>query len=1376
MVIKTRILFLFLVLFHYNNSIECPEGEQKCAVGICAESSAKCPSDLTCPKDYFKINLYTCSQSEDFRVPSKCLTDQECWDGTCQIDTRNKCPTMPSCPSENNIRCPDNSCVKEVKECPNVFSCPSFIPIRCPNGDCRKSLEDCPSLTRCPNKFSVLCNDGSCKMFSDSCDLAAKETQCIDQSMTRCPDGTCTTAKFLCPTPTTCPPGYIKCWNGVCSLEGKCDEPETGQSDTCYDKDSIVCSYDYSCKKELSFCPTGIICPVDKPVRCWDNSCKESIKSCPEYQNCPVGTKSCPDGSCSVTQTCGTHITCANDAPFKCYDNTCRKNPEDCPTPPNCPSEAPILCWDGRCLADRGDCLSPSKCDASVPVKCPDFICHSSSSECKEITDCPNTFSKCSNGDCRLKLADCEEEKCPLSYPVKCSNGMCVSDESHCEKENGCPFNKPYKCEDGLCVKDENSCPSSSEIICESDSRLCPDGSCLPISTTCPEANGCPTDTPRKCADGSCIDPKKGTCPIPSCPSETPIRCTDGTCVTTSSNCPNTIKTTTSEGLILCADGTEAYTFEECKPLLYCSSNQERCGDGSCRESIESCPKANTCPDNKVRCSNGSCATSKEKCYNLSGCPQENGNKCPGSGLCVSNMEDCTTYDEQFASSNGCPRTTPFKCSNGKCVTLSTDCVNENGCPSDKPIQCADGLCESSTRGCRSHPFECNVEKGYVQCTNGEANCAPGYDQCYNSFNCKVETPFRCLSGECKRYPTKYSSDDNNGCEIGIECPEYKPYLCADGECVEKSSFCKSVNSCPSDKPHRCFDRTCAASLEECNTTGKKCPSKTPILCQNSNCVANIFDCSETLCPSWKPFKCANGLCKATPRECLEVTLADGKIKYQSVCNSNEVVCNDGSCRLNIEDCPLFSGCSSASSPYKCPDGTCAEKQSDCAISEEIKCENEGEILCEDGICRKTCPDYQGCPFSKPLMCSTGKCVKTISECVGEGNCDNVDRPFRCIDGSCASSINNCPSPKRGFGTSNIKLSVYPEYDLATDIVVGENNLVIGSIYVPSDSLTKDGKSSSGQIQIKSIPRNKVQETYSIYNETRTEDLIKVFPYADPEAKNTLEYEYTVLSSVVSVNVEDDSYSFKRNILLTLVYDFPYKHETLQSNYTGIGTGNNQDFMLLDPLEDVCLAKLEDKEWKCVNISSKTESLDNFQLQGAINTTGVYAVILSLRINTTPLSIEYNFLIENLTVLSIAAAAALFIIGICIYVFIRIYRYRGKYKETRDKFKNVELEMNSMQDSSTEIIGQTIGDTKEGVVFTDNPAFKLVRDEQKTKRTIQLEKMHDNYTKRLKTLERNNEKLKLSLENVKTEYERLNKYKETLVKGDKIDIVLKSDM
>ena len=1399
MVIKQGIILLLLFCIGTISSSTCPSTAPiKCSTGICVDSTSKCPIDISCPDDYFRINLYTCSKSEDFRVPSKCETDSECWDGTCQDDPSSKCPTMNTCPSSYNVRCPDNSCVSSIEECPNIFSCPSFIPIRCPNGDCRKSLDDCPSLLQCPNSFSILCNDGSCRMISDNCVKASEETQCIDNTMTRCPDGTCTTAKFLCPTPTTCPSGYVKCWDGNCAKDqSKCKSPESGQSSTC-PSDKIVCPFDFSCATEISLCPTGIICPVDRPVRCWDMSCKESISSCPPYQECPAGTIACPDGSCSVESSCGTHITCSTDAPFKCYDNTCRKNPEDCPTQPNCPSEAPILCWDGRCLANREDCISPKKCSGNTLVKCPDFICKNSIEECKEITECPNTFSRCSNGDCRLKLADCEESQCPLTFPVKCDNGMCVSDESHCEKENGCPFNKPNKCKDGSCVADTTTCPNFSESDCPVDTHLCEDGSCLPKGTTCPEANGCPVDTPRKCADGTCIDPKKATCPIPTCPSDTPIRCLDGTCATTTSNCPNTIKTTTSEGLVHCADGVEAYTFEECKPLLSCSANQVRCNDGTCREDSEYCPKANTCPDNKIRCSNGSCATTQNECYNLSGCPKSTPNKCPSSGLCVANMEECNEYEEQFPGANGCPRSAKIKCSNGKCVSNLENCVNENGCTSDKPILCPDGKCDVSQRACRKHSATCADD--YVQCPDDNVPCAKSFDQCFNSFNCKIESPFRCLSGECKRYPLQRNSADTNGCEIGIECPEYKPYLCADGECVEKSTFCKSLTECPSDKPYRCFDRTCVASSEECSSSGKKCPAKTPILCPNANCVSNLFDCSETLCPTWKPYKCANGQCKTTPRECLEQIQKDDSVLYLSVCNENEVTCNDGTCRLSLDECPMFSGCASSSEPFKCPNGlcvasedkcvdlttkcddeekpfkcpktgVCVEKEEQCEAT-EVKCE-EGLTLCEDAICRKECPSYNGCPFSKPLMCSTGKCVTSISECVGEGNCVDVDKPFRCIDGSCASSISNCPSPKRGFGTTNIKISVYPEYDLTSDIIIGENNLVIGSIYVPSDTLSKEGKSISGTIKVKSVLRSDVQETYSTYNETRTEDLLKVFPYADPESNYTLEYEYTVLSSAVSISLDDAAISFKKNILLTLAYDFPGKHESLQVNETEALNATTKDFMSLSPLEDVCLAKLEGKLWKCVGGLTKTESLDNYQLQGALNTTGIYAVILNLRINTTPLNIEYNFLIEHLTTISILTVIVLIIIGICIYVFMRIYRYRGKYKDTSNKFKNVEMEMNSMQDSSTDIIGQTIGDTKEGVVFTDNPAFKLVRDEQKSKRTIQLEKMHDNYTKRLRTLERNNQTLKASLDNIKAEYDRLIKYKETLGKGDKVDIVIK---
>ena len=91
-----------------------------------------------------------------------------------------------------------------------------------------------------------------------------------------------------------------------------------------------------------------------------------------------------------------------------------------------------------------------------------------------------------------------------------------------------------------------------------------------------------------------------------------------------------------------------------------------------------------------------------------------------------------------------------------------------------------------------------------------------------------------------------------------------------------------------------------------------------------------------------------------------------------------------------------------------------------------------------------------------------------------------------------------------------------------------------------------------------------------------------------------------------------------------------------------------------------------------------------------------------------------------------------------------------------------------MQTSSSFIPGQTIGDVKAGLVFTDNPAYKMISDTEKSKRTIQLESLHEKYTKRLRTLERNNTRLKESLDSIKGEYDRLYQYKQSLmqVKGN----------
>ena len=94
-----------------------------------------------------------------------------------------------------------------------------------------------------------------------------------------------------------------------------------------------------------------------------------------------------------------------------------------------------------------------------------------------------------------------------------------------------------------------------------------------------------------------------------------------------------------------------------------------------------------------------------------------------------------------------------------------------------------------------------------------------------------------------------------------------------------------------------------------------------------------------------------------------------------------------------------------------------------------------------------------------------------------------------------------------------------------------------------------------------------------------------------------------------------------------------------------------------------------------------------------------------------------------------------------------------------------------MQDKSIEgRQGQTLADMKEGIIYTDNVAFKSEIDSEARKKNTQLEKMFDGYTKKLRLLERNNALLKGQFESMKNEYNRLLEYKDTLKEGDKVKI------
>jgi len=185
------------------------------------------------------------------------------------------------------------------------------------------------------------------------------------------------------------------------------------------------------------------------------------------------------------------------------------------------------------------------------------------------------------------------------------------------------------------------------------------------------------------------------------------------------------------------------------------------------------------------------------------------------------------------------------------------------------------------------------------------------------------------------------------------------------------------------------------------------------------------------------------------------------------------------------------------------------------------------------------------------------------------------------------------------------------------------------------------------------------------------------------------------------------------------------------------------------------------------NVEAKT----NLQLIGELNEEGIYAVVLELERNNNKLYINDNWFISHLKLLTIIFLVLLLLIGLAIYIFSRIYRYRMKYKDTKEVYKGFELELSDLQDKSvTGRQGQTYGDVKEGIIYTDNIAFKSQVDNEARKKNTQLEKIFDAYTKKLRLLERNNALLKGQYDSIKNEYTRLNNYKDTLKEGDQVKI------
>ena len=1290
----------------------------KCSNGKYVNNSQLCPTEMYCPSEWIKCPEGGCAKSQE----------------GCKFI---KGYQNIVCPKNKPVLCPDYECVKTSNDCrTNYPICPPHKPYKCWNNECRKSFNECPTEISCPSKSPLLCSNGLCVSTINNCEEKSLTVECSKDEI-RCFDGSCAKSNELCPTHSYCGKDIKKCWNGAC-VEDVSNCLQVEALEACTGDLPYRCP-DGTCRSDASSCSTISVCPNSLPVKCFDNSCRATIEECPEYHSCGINKVSCPDGTCAKSfDECNTIITCHSSKPYLCYDGSCRAQLEECPVPPSCGNQN-VQCPNGLCATSRQYCKLFSACEAKTPVRCEMNACAESINKCIVDRQCPIGYVKCSNGDCKIMASLCEEKPCPPNMPYRCKEGVCVDDEKYCDKENGCPYNMPIKCNDGNCVKDSQ--------LCENTDVFCPDGSKKIDDENCPLPNGCPKDKSLKCADGTCIDPALSKCPPVSCPRENPIKCLNGFCAKKSSDCssyPND-EDLLEDGLIMCLDGRKVPSYDYCRPIFKCPDGYTKCLDNSCRLDKNDCPTNITCPDERpFRGESGFCQKYNET--NLY-CPYGT-TICKTTGECIKNEElkkegRCPANP---LNKNGCPKEGQIRCDNGRCMNSESECLlASSACPDDEnPFLCSNGECASNLTNCA---VENKCPDGFIRCNNGrcvEDNEQSYLNNCTNEIGCPFNSPYRCSNGECVSNQKKCNIfNENNGTKIlNTICDSSKPYLCSDYSCESDYSFCKFAIPCP-ENFFKCYNGYCVQKEEDCEKFKNYCPPSNPIRCPSGSCTTNILKCTESFpqesCEDGEFYCVRLGKCAKKKSECL--------VKYNStkkndtnrflLSEGSSVLCYDGSYASSGE-CPVVPSCKVGQ--FRCENGACAYNKDLCIVDDEYKCE-AGEQKCPDGLCHKSCDEiaYSGCLVGE-YLCSNGMCVKSEVACVGYSMCEDPSVPYRCMDGECKSDITLCPEVERISSVKNISYSFNKDNKIEFDFSFDPKGRSIGKLIIPSKGINI--VSNYSKINIQEVATSLVTNN-TLYNNT-PEFLYNVADALEG-SEGVLYFENAIMSPVFKFYSEELS-QIKFNIPALLVLE----HNTYNSPSLYF--------------YDYCLAKLSNFDFKKDKLNSNGESqwecVQRFeredQKEFKIEDFGVYAIILNPLRNKTnyEASDTKNFIFENMKIIIILLIIVVVFSAGVYYLFSRVLRYRGKYKDNKAKIELLKQQKEEYKQMQTDVFGQTLGDNLIGIVYSKNPGFD--EEDEEMKDAGGLENEIEEIQRQCRNLEMQNEKLKENLDELQEEYKQVN--------------------
>eukprot|EP00727_Mastigamoeba_balamuthi_P013229 m51a1_g8529 hypothetical protein (5200) ;mRNA; r:131945-149050 len=947
-------------------------------------------------------NSSTCSGGEWYCNKGCDSSSVLCSDGSCvpRAVAHVACP--PPCPA-GTASCYDGSCADSIEECPSHTPCEPWQ-VMCPGGQCVDSNASCSFC----GSYEDWCDSiGECLPRGTSCPercaaglvWCPSVNKCLDPLAAKCPDPTCPSATAWCPSARKCLGVTERCdpsctsalplWCdatlGCVATRDECPVCPTGTK---------YCGTLNSCQAPTDICPA---CPGDAPYMCVRyGKCMASRDAC-----LAEGCQTPGEAWCQSRRACqGAGFpcpACVNPTPLFCDSlGVCVTNLSACPIP-LCSRSGGVWCRSlQRCAGVNETC---PVCSDSMPYWCSsNGMCVASRSGC--IVCAAGTFYCQQTATCVASAASC-----PYYYTQPTAWAPCGPVYgNYTVYVNPTVQQCPALCPAGTVRCNDRGFVKEAGLVCRNTTATCPPRKCADgyelcgrsANSSCVIAGRCPMPCPGMilCRDGMCTT---SWWMCPSCPSARPIDCGNGWCVTDKSKC-----SVVAPPRQFWCDYTHTWVPEGTYCPWTCAAGKVWCPlINDCIYATASCTAR--CLSTETWCNATQSCMPVGKCDKR--CTPAKPWRCDLLAACLSTLDRCTAAcasGEQFCASiekcqstyTVCPNCTsaaaPFWCATkGICVadTLATTCPDKISCDSSSFWCASSQSCVAIGGTCKScadpyAPYWCDV---LGKCTPSVAQCSTtacpaGSVWCRSLSrcalvaeycpNCTDAAPAWCANLQACATPDK--------CPV---CTATAPVWCAYlGRCVGAADACPyKYDVSPAALYRPCFNRDgsmfVAPLLTQCPVPcdpGKRQCTQGGALAlaiYGANACSTNGTCPVPPCPAGQVF-CTDRLCHDAAANCSNGCPAARGLR-----------CRDGSCVINITQCPATCPTNTTG----CPDRSCVVQSARCTAP----CGADKQFCPRYGSCQPSgafCPGL--CAANQRWCGALNRCVATADPC-GTAACPN---------------------------------------------------------------------------------------------------------------------------------------------------------------------------------------------------------------------------------------------------------------------------------------------------------------------------------------------------------------------------------------------------